>query len=158
MKNQHSHLTSCSRICMNNATALHLLHQVREGECSCFGEVTLTEIKLLVSNVSTHGLQRNYLFQAQSCTHKLIIACKWSCLWMDKHTHTIANNKQMRFHFNAVKAQVLRVLLVILSVIYNVKRDVCALYLNMWYIINDIHLESRSVSLSTRVIMHQIHT
>lgn len=43
---------------MNNATALHLLHQVREGERSCFGEVTLTKIKLLVSDARTHGLPK----------------------------------------------------------------------------------------------------
>lgn len=156
MKNQHSHLTSCSRICMNNATALHLLHQVREGECSCFGEVTLTEIKLLVSDASTHGLQRNHLFQAQSCTHKLIISCKWSMLMNGQaHAH---NSQQQTNAFSFHCSWSARVLQTILSVIYNVKRDVCALHLHMWYIINDIHLESRSVSLSTRVIMHQIHT
>lgn len=58
--NQHSHLTSCSRICMNNATAFHLLHQVREGECSCFGEVTLAEIKLFL--MRAHDLQKKAFY------------------------------------------------------------------------------------------------
>jgi len=109
----------------------HCIYYTRSGrvsECSCFGEVTLTEIKLLVSDASPHALQRNHLFQNQSCTHKL------SCLLYEcrtTRTQYIANNKQMRFHINAVKAQVLRVLLTILSVIYNVKRDVCALHLHV---------------------------
>ncbi len=76
--NQHSHLTSCSRICMNNATALHLLHQVREGECSCSNCFSCERMIYK---------RKHFIFMAilRKETHNSV---KEACLWMDTHTYT----------------------------------------------------------------------